>query len=315
MTTHTLTQTANRLQVLPLQANSRAKRDVWATLNYYEDPGDGSSPMPVYIGGDAAVNEWPTAPAKVLVHDITSEEDKYALDTYGFQLVQDETMFDEFGDDDKIKTTYYPECEKLYQTITQCSQVHIFGHVVRRGPSQWHAPSAGNALKKGPLHRVHVDQSDTGAEIVLRKNFPDLAASLLSSTSPDAGVTGVESKKRWAIVNLWRPLNTIYKDPLAVASACSIRDADLVEAQVVFTKQPPPLNVNKTWTVLPNGEHQWFYKNEMTKREVLMMKCFDTKTEDGWARRAPHCAFVDEERNGEDWADRESVEVRALIVW
>jgi hypothetical protein len=67
----------------------------------------------------------------------------------------------------------------------------------------------------------------------------------------------LQSGKRWQIINLWRPVSTIYKDPLAVASAPSIAEKDLVEAQVIYTKQAPPLNRNLVWTILPNPEHRW----------------------------------------------------------
>jgi len=44
----------------------------------------------------------------------------------------------------------------------------------------------------------------------------------------------------------------------------------------------------------------------------MLIKCFDSKT-DGRARRVPHSAFVDGERDGEGWEKRESIEVRALV--
>lgn len=42
----------------------------------------------------------------------------------------------------------------------------------------------------------------------------------------------------------------------------------------------------------------------------MLIKCFDSKA-DGRARRVPHCAFIDEEMEGEN--TRESIEVRALV--
>lgn len=162
---------------------------------------------------------------------------------------------------------------------------------------------------------MHIDQSTDGAELAVRNNFPDLATSLLSSTPLSPDEASLQGKKRWAIMNLWRPLNTIYKDPLAVACASSIAESDLVEVQVVYTKQLPPRNVSKTWSIRPSEKHEWYYKNEMTREEVLVIKCFDTEAGDRLAKWAPHCAFVDSERSGEEWLDRGSVEVRAILVW
>jgi hypothetical protein len=49
---------------------------------------------------------------------------------------------------------------------------------------------------------------------------------------------------------------------------------------------------------------------KQTPGEVVLIKCFDSKT-DGRARRVPHSAFVNEEFVDE--APRESIEVRALV--
>ncbi len=150
---------------------------------------------------------------------------------------------------------------------------------------------------------MHIDQSYAGAELVLRKYLPTQASAIL------------ERAARWQIINLWRPIATIYKDPLAVAAAHSIAEADLVEAQIVYTSQAPPLNRNLTWTILPSARHEWFYKNEQRPDEVLLIKCFDSWEGEGMARRAPHCAFKDPGREGEEFANRESVEIRAVVVY
>jgi hypothetical protein len=95
------------------------------------------------------------------------------------------------------------------------------------------------------------------------------------------------------------------KDPLAVAEANSVPDEDLVPVKLIY-----PDREGETYSVKSNADHKWFYLNEHSPSEVLLIKCFDSKT-DGRARRVPHSAFVDEEREGE--ALRESIEVRALV--
>lgn len=82
-------------------------------------------------------------------------------------------------------------------------------------------------------------------------------------------------------------------------------DNDLVPIQLIY-----PDRVGETFTVRPNPDHRWFYLSEQTPREVLLIKCFDSKV-DGRARRVPHSAFVDEANEGE--SPRESIEVRALV--
>ncbi len=47
------------------------------------------------------------------VHDIAGEEDKYGLDSHGFQIYRHVSNEKDFVDEDKIKAEYYPEVEQL----------------------------------------------------------------------------------------------------------------------------------------------------------------------------------------------------------
>ena len=47
------------------------------------------------------------------MHDISGEEDRYTLDSHGFQIYPHESAEKDFQDDDKIKADYYPETEQL----------------------------------------------------------------------------------------------------------------------------------------------------------------------------------------------------------
>jgi hypothetical protein len=57
---------------------------------------------------------------------------------------------------------------------------------------------------------------------------------------------------------------------------------------------------------------QWYFVSEMDTDEVLLIKCFDSSTRDGLARRCPHSAF--EWRDDADSGSaRESIEIRCLV--
>lgn len=114
-------------------------------------------------------------------------------------------------------------------------------------------------------------------------------------------------KKRFQIINVWRPIKTIYKDPLAIASAHSVPDSDLVGAALIY-----PNRRGETFAVKPGKGHGWFFKYAQTPGEVTLIKCFDS-VEEGVARRVPHTAFVDPVE--EDREARESIEVRALVFY
>ncbi len=66
-------------------AEAKIKHHVSSTLNYWDDPGDGSRPTPIILDKGGVVNKRPHRPYTFLVTDITGDEDKYLLDTNGFQ--------------------------------------------------------------------------------------------------------------------------------------------------------------------------------------------------------------------------------------
>lgn len=138
---------------------------------------------------------------------------------------------------------------------------------------------------------MHIDQSYTASKNRVSHHLPDEAAELL--------------KGRYQIINVWRPIKTILKDPLAVADAHSVPDSDLVPIGLIY-----PDREGETYGVKPDPNIKWYYRYGQTPDLVTLIKCFDSKV-DGRARRVPHTVFVNPETENE--AGRESIEVRALV--
>ncbi|KAI1373896.1 hypothetical protein F4677DRAFT_427571 [Hypoxylon crocopeplum] len=284
--------TEERIQTTPTQR----RHDVPTNINYYKDPGDGSLPMPIVIANNTVKNERPHIPQPVVVRDVTGEEENYTLDGQGFQFLRHASKLsglDDFQNEDLVKAEYYPESIQLLKDITGASRIFIFDHKTRCGPSNWHKLGKGNRSSRGPLLRAHVDQSYAGAELVLRRWFPDEADELV--------------KRRYQIINIWRPIKPILKDPLTVADATTIADADLLAASIIY-----PADRDETWTIKPRAAHRWYFKYAQRPDEVLLIKCFDS---DGAvpARRAPHSAFENPAEAGRE--ARESIETRALVFY
>jgi len=57
--------------------------------------------------------ERPHIAQDVVVHDIAGTEDKYGLESHGFQIYKHASKEVDFVDDEKIKAEYYPETEQL----------------------------------------------------------------------------------------------------------------------------------------------------------------------------------------------------------
>ncbi|OBR12730.1 Catalyzes late reaction in the cephamycin biosynthetic pathway [Colletotrichum higginsianum IMI 349063] len=273
-------------QLLP----DMARRTVVTTINYYDDPGDGSPPTPIIVGGQKVTNERKMTPRTMTVTDITGDEDNFTLDTHGFQYIRHTSAEKDFVDDEQVKTVYYPEMEKVYKDITGASRVVIFNHQIRRGPANWHTLGERNTEHRGPLHKAHVDQSYDGAIMMARHHLGDEADELL--------------KRRFQIINIWRPIKTVQKDPLAVADGNTVAEEDLVPGAIIY-----PRHRAETWTIKPNPAHRWYFKNRQRPDEPLLIKCFDSDA--SVVRRAAHCAFRDPDMD--DMECRQSIDIRALV--
>ncbi|KAI8623714.1 hypothetical protein F5Y19DRAFT_492010 [Xylariaceae sp. FL1651] len=263
------------------------KHDVACDIMYFALQG---TPAPFHMGRPGTV----LGPMKSLphtIHDISGEEDKYPLDTYGFQYVKHESKEKDFFDAEKIKAQYYPETEQLVKDVTGASRAYIFNHVIRRQPKE---AADGTVPGRGPTYNAHVDQTYNDAPNRVKRYFPDEAEELL--------------KKRYQIINVWRPIKTILKDPFAVVDARTVPDDDIVPVTMVY----PGDIIDEKGACKPNPNHVWYYKYAQRPDEPLLFKNFDSIT-DGKARRNPHSAFVDPAHLNDYM--RESIEVRVLTFF
>lgn len=163
----------------------------------------------------------------------------------------------------------------------------MFDHTIRRP----NPTAASSDDERRPVKRAHIDQSEWAARQQVTRHLGEDADRLLES--------------RFQIINVWRPIKTIHKDPLAVCDSHSVPDEDILPVKLIH-----PGWVGEPCTILPNKNHRWYYKNEQTPEQVMLIKCYDWKT-DGRARRVPHAAFTDPEMIDRD--PRHSIEVRVLV--
>ena len=76
--------------------------------------------------------------------------------------------------------------------------------------------------------------------------------------------------------------------------------------------KPIRLRLGEVMTPMHHPSHRWFMFPHMTPDEVLLLKVFDSRREEGLARFNCHSAMFDPTADPE--AHRESIEVRCLIV-
>ena len=242
---------------------------------------------PAGVPRSTVVNE----PRTVRIADARPVLARLSLDEQGFGLVRHRSVVRDFYDQAEVKAVYYPEAERLLQELTGADRVHIFDNTVRRRIPG--AEDRGGGVPHQPVPRVHVDHTVKSGPQRVRDLLPDEAERLL--------------RGRVQIINLWRPLRGPLLDmPLAVCDALSVRPTQLVASDLVYKDR-----VGETYSVIYDAGHRWYYAPRMEADEVLLLKCYDSKT-DGRARFAPHTAFADPTTPA-GALPRESIELRALV--
>ncbi|ERS95068.1 uncharacterized protein SPSK_01880 [Sporothrix schenckii 1099-18] len=284
--------------------------DVIAPLNFFSPPADGAVPFN-YVDTPPAgepQRNFSDATHDVVIEDIRGREAEFAsspesLDKNAFLVVQNQppSAETEWLDDESIRKNYYPEVEALLlKNVPGSTRVVFFDHTIRR-PQKAEAASGPT---RGPVLRVHIDQTAKAAADRVRRHLPaDEAEKLLQG--------------RFRIINVWRPLNKgpVESSPLAFASSASVRDEDVITVEHRYPKERN--FIGQTAGIQYHPDQKWHYLSGMTGDERLLLECFDSEalrpgntTVQGG--RLAHTAFSDS-RALPDAEPRESIEVRTLV--
>jgi len=267
------------------------------SLLYFSPPKDGSRPI-TRINEDANYDSrynWIPEQHIVPIENIRGKEDSYTLDSAGFQYHHHTSKHTSFLNDEEIEKEYYPESIDLIKNLTGATKVVLFDHTIRRRrPGELDSDPS----KRQPVSQVHVDQTAQSAASRVRRHLPE-------SEAPDL------LKKRFQIINLWRPISKpAYDWPLTLCDFRSIdRTKDLVPIALIY-----PDREGETFGVKYNPEHRWKYMKGMTPEEVVLIKCYDSIEDGSVSILTPHTAFEDP-TTPEGSPLRESIELRALVFY
>jgi len=273
---------------IAMAINIEESRQVATTLTFAIDTGE-----PVfYEMGDPTTPEDRTSSTQteqknVSIIDGRDEDSPFRLDTNGFELLKGDA---DLGDlrDTHLRESYYPQMEALAVAHMGARRAHVFDHTIRHGDSDFRK---AHGLRE-PAKLVHNDYTERSAPQRVRDFFPDEAEDLLS--------------RRFAIVQIWRPIKPVASDPFAIADAQSIDPADFIP---IIRKSPG--RDGEIAHVKYNASQRFVYFSNMTPNEALLFKVFDSAT-DGRARFTAHTAF---ELPDNSAPARESIELRLFVFF
>lgn len=224
---------------------------------------------------------------------------------------------------------YYPEVEALLKKASGASHAYAFNHVLRG--EQWK-----DVMKDIAKYKDHDLESRSANNCYIHCDYSYRGAGqfyqrlVINGKREDLKRLTEHPRRRWALINVWRPRKIVNRDALCVADANTIKDDELAEQTIKWLKpedlteeQKNHPNIKKyqagapdtyLWAVKPPADpasHKWYYASQMTPEEVLMFKMYDSR-DDGRARRVPHTSFQCALDHG---PARESVELRAFVFW
>ncbi|HEU5282738.1 MAG TPA: CmcJ/NvfI family oxidoreductase [Burkholderiales bacterium] len=264
-------------------------------------PGEGPVEVRVYPPSSGRATVRPESVHHVVrIHDARTIAAGLRLDRDGFELHAHRSRFADFFDEAAVRERYYPEVQDVVRALTGSSTVIAFDHNVR---------SAARAARGQPGVRVPVDQAHND---YTERSGPKRMREILEV----AGRSDL-AHRRVAFVNLWRPIvGPVQDNPLGLCAAYSVSPQDLVETDIQHFGEDNlevPRHSGQIYSVRHNPAHRWFYLSDMRPDELLLLKCYDSRS-DGRARFMPHTGFQNPACPPQ-FVPRESIEARTLVVF
>ena len=294
--------------------------DCW--INYYQPPADGSKPS--LNDMDLMLGDKDLSRRLMRIHDARGREKNFTLLRNGFQFAKLQSTLTDFHDTEQIKAVYFPEVQDLVKRTTGASRVVVYDHNVRQSSgNDFGAHVKGYQGIQGPAKRIHVDATPLGAE------------SIMSFFCKGEDIEDIK-RRGYQLINIWRPLRRIDRDPLIVADMNKMPAEDLVTIPrsyfngltnsnyickyegcngAVITQADDKADKGEFQVAdgLSNGgEHCWWYLGEQEPDEAVLFSSSDCRP-GKLATGAVHgsCPLPDQA----DKPVRQSVEVRVIAVF
>ncbi|KAF2214330.1 hypothetical protein CERZMDRAFT_37850 [Cercospora zeae-maydis SCOH1-5] len=295
-------------------ATAAPESSIESVMNYHYEPAPGEDIKIPYVN-TAGSKRIKHTPQRVRITDLRTTDNHFTVDENGFQFLKYPgpvgTKHESFSNDAIITDAIFNEARELIKNTTGATHVYAMSHMLRRDPAlavvdipEDVPDEAEYRSTNVPAMQVHIDHTNRSADTLLE-----------CLTIPEAEyVRSKAANCRWAVINLWKPLKTVTRQPLAVCDATTVPESDLRGYTMRVRPEVSPDSTERNveiWHVMANPEHKWYWPSAMEPNEALLIKCFDSKL-DGRARWAPHSAFNLPDDQG---APRESIEIRCLVLW
>ena len=288
-----------------------------ATAYFFNGTTDNTTPS---ITFNQTTNLLPRLSQTIKVHDLRHRNPPASLSTtkceflpWPTTLLEQDLKSDNPATKHRALTAYYAECARLVQSQTKCSRAMPFHHRHREQvPTQaGNAPALHDAqsFANKPVATFHVDNDPSTAERHLRRMVGD----------EEAEREWLHGKKRWAIVNVWRPVGEMVQQlPLALAvrddnlhaggGGGNVSESDTVQIRTPGNYKTHFIGIRP----LSEARYTFWYASRMEPDEALLFVDYDSEA--GGVSGVAHGA-VEDHGSLAGAPLRRSIEVRVLILY
>lgn len=280
--------------------DNQASAQVRASFNYTKDLGDKLTELYFYEADGVNlkdVHEPGDDPHEMAVHNGWKRgANSFHLDREGFSIHDFNTKYpaDKWQDEKSVRDVFYPEIVDFLKRETGAKRVLVFDHTIRsRGNAAKKLTQESNTSQRAPVALVHCDYTAESGPTRVKQLLPDEATVLL--------------KSRVAFYNVWKPLNKVEEQPLAMCDIGSSPPEDFFKLHLRYRDRN-----GENYVMRHSDKHKWWYFPEMTTDKVIVLKTYESDQDR--ARFVRHSAFKDP-TSREDAPYRESVEIRTIAFF
>jgi hypothetical protein len=243
----------------------------------------------VFNAANRAESYWPIEEHVVPIHDVRPLTEELSFDRNGFLLVKGQFSTDVPADEAALKSLYAREATALITRLTGADKVISFGTMLRTD-----AKDAGDGNL--PAFGAHVDY---GARTVR-----DFTLDHMPQEEAERRLAG-----RHMLINIWRPLRTVERSPLALCDASTVLREDLFQSEVRGGLGDAGRRSLWGFNLAYNPDHRWYYAPRMQPDEAYVFRLFDSDSDA--VQFTGHSAFEDP-GSTPDALPRQSIEIRTI---
>jgi hypothetical protein len=242
----------------------------------------------IFYAAERDRSYWPGDDHEVVVTDLRSLAHPPSIERNGFTLLQQPTEVWDFPDSSQLEQVLYPEAVALAKRLNGAAHAIAFGPVAR-------SDRPGNSQSRLPAFGAHVDYG--------RRTIEDIARPILGAQA-DHWLS-----KRVVLMNLWRPVSTVYRTPLALCDASTVQSDDLHDSEIRGGLDDPNRAPLYGYNLSYNPDHRWYYASRMQPDELFAFKLYDSDS--ARPQWTGHTAINDPE-TPDDAPPRQSMEIRTI---